>query len=99
MSLHAVLTKISPQSSNPPKKLIELETAVKKRVAEACPQVRWVSSYATLGPYDYLDVFEAPDEATAMKVTTIIRSFGHASTETWGVVPWDDFKASLAEID
>ncbi len=44
-----------------------------------------------LGPADYLDIFTAPDIETATKVATIIRTFGHATTEVWGATEWDKF--------
>ena len=44
-----------------------------------------------LGPCDYLDVFEAPDADTATKVALLVRSLGHATTETWLATPWDRF--------
>jgi uncharacterized protein with GYD domain len=47
-----------------------------------------VANYAILGPYDYLDIFGAPDETTAAKVVMIIRSYGHGQTETWTAMPW-----------
>jgi len=37
------------------------------------------------------DIFEAPDSETATKVALIVRSFGHATTETWIATPWDRF--------
>ena len=40
---------------------------------------------------DYLDLFAAPDETVAAKVVVIIRSFGHAPTETWTALPWERF--------
>ena len=40
--------------------------------------VEWVSSYAILGPYDYLDVFRAPNVDAACKVSTLVRS-GYAA--------------------
>ena len=98
MAMYMLLTKVSAESMSSPEKLKELETAVKKKVAKHCPQVKWVASYAVLGPYDYLDLMEAPDMLTASKVATIVRSFGHATTETWGAVPWDEFKQTLNEI-
>ena len=35
--------------------------------------MKWVVNYAILGPYDYMDIFEAPDETVAAKVVMIIR--------------------------
>jgi len=98
MATYMLLTKVSAESMSSPEKLKELEAAVKKKVAKHCPQVKWVASYAVLGPYDYLDVVEAPDILTASKVATIIRSFGHATTETWGAIPWNEFKQTLTEL-
>jgi uncharacterized protein with GYD domain len=54
-----------------------------------------VANYAILGPCDYLDVFEAPDETVAAKVVMIIRSYGHATTETWTAMPWERFEIVL----
>jgi uncharacterized protein with GYD domain len=51
-----------------------------------------------LGPYDYLDILEAPDDVTASKVATIIRSFGHATTETWSAIPWGRYRGVLGEL-
>jgi uncharacterized protein with GYD domain len=51
-----------------------------------------------LGPYDYLDIFEAPDEIAAGKVSAIVRSFGHASTETWSALPWERFKGMISDL-
>jgi hypothetical protein len=44
-----------------------------------------------LGPADYLDIFTAPDIESAMKVATVIRTFGHATTEIWGATEWEKF--------
>lgn len=98
MALYVMLTKISPESMSPPDRLRELESKVKGEVQKHCPDVKWVGSYAVLGPYDYVDIVEAPDEITAAKVATIVRSFGHATTETWPAVPWDRYKATLQEL-
>jgi uncharacterized protein with GYD domain len=39
-----------------------------------------------LGAYDYVDIFEAADIEVAMKVSTIVRTFGHAHTEVWPAI-------------
>jgi len=31
--------------------------------------VRWLANYWLLGPYDYLDIYEAPNEEVATKVS------------------------------
>lgn len=98
MATYVLLTKISPERMNSPDQLERLEEKVMAKVKEHCPQVKWLSNYAVLGPYDYLDIFEAPDDMTAGKVATIIRSFGHATTETWSALPWDRFRGVLGEL-
>jgi len=95
MPTYVVLTRLTPESAKSPGELKRLETAVADHVRKDCPQVKWVADYAILGPYDYLDIFEAPDEITAAKVVMIIRSYGHAQTETWTAMPWDRFALVL----
>jgi len=98
MGTYIMLTKVSPESMTSPDRLTKLEGEVKEKIKKHCPRVKWVSNYAVLGPYDYLDVFEAPDEITAGKVATIVRSFGHATTETWPAIPWERFRGMLGEL-
>jgi uncharacterized protein with GYD domain len=96
MATYALLTRLTPESLKSPHDMIRLEQAVGDRVRRDCPEVKWLSSYAILGPCDYLDLFEAPDELAAAKVAAIVRSFGHATTETWTAVPWERFKLVVA---
>jgi uncharacterized protein with GYD domain len=47
--------------------------------------------FATLGRYDYLAIFEAVDQAVAFKVASEINRKGILETETWPVIPYEDF--------
>jgi uncharacterized protein with GYD domain len=95
MATYVVLTRLTPESVKTPTELKRLEKAVAERVRKDCPQVKWLANYAILGPCDYLDIFEAPDETVAAKVVMIIRSFGHATTETWTAMPWERFEVVI----
>jgi len=72
--------------------LEKLKRQVADRIGTECPEVEWTGSYATLRPCDYLGIFEAPDIESATKVATVIRTFGHAHTETWAAIEWKRFK-------
>ncbi len=92
MATFVMLTRLSHVALKSPGKLEELERQVMDRIRASCPDVEWLSSYAVLGPYDYIDIFKAPDVEAATKVATIIRTFGHAQTEIWAATEWERFK-------
>jgi uncharacterized protein with GYD domain len=97
MSNFILLTRLSP-SERSPRVMEDLEKKVMERIRSECPQVKWIHNYAVLGPYDYLDVFQAPDVETAFQVSTIVRSFGHAHTEVWGATEWAAFKEMIRRL-
>ena len=92
MSTFIMLTRLSHQALKSPSSLENLEREVMERIHAECPQADWQASYAVLGPCDYLDIFKAPDIATATRVATIVRTFGHAETEVWAATEWKQFK-------
>jgi len=92
MSTFIMLTRLATGTPRSPENLEELERSAIQQVESRCSSVRWLSSYAVLGRSDYVDIFEAPDIETAMKVSALIRTFGHADTEVWPAVEWQRFK-------
>jgi uncharacterized protein with GYD domain len=68
------------------------------KVKTACPEVKWVAHYALLGPYDFMDIYEAPDVETAHKVSLISRSEGAMSAESWPALPYDRFLKVLEQV-
>jgi uncharacterized protein with GYD domain len=91
MPTYVTLTRLNPEAVKEPKNVESLEKKVWDQIKKKCPEVKWIGSYSVLGPYDYLDIYEAPNEDSATKVSLIIRSFGHATTETWIATPWDHY--------
>lgn len=91
MATYVMLTRLSPEAVARPESVIELNKQVEERIKRECREVKWLANYAVLGPTDYVDIFEAPDNETATKVALLVRSFGHATTETWLATPWDRF--------
>lgn len=98
MGMYVMLTKISPYAVKNLEKLKEIEQQVKELVEKNCPNVKWIMNLVVFGPYDYLDIFEASSDEEAAKVAMIIRSFGHATTETWPAIQWKDFKNIISTI-
>lgn len=98
MSTFVMLTQIAPGSIAAPHSLEVLERNVAERVSAACPGVNWLQSYALLGAFDYLDVFEAPDVDAAMKVAVLVRTFGFARTEVIPATEWRHFKDLIRDL-
>jgi len=91
METFIMLTRLSPEAVSEPKFVEKVEKKVVDRIKKVCPEVKWIGSYSVLGPYDYVDIFEAPNGETATKVALLVRSLGHATTETWVATKWDRF--------
>lgn len=98
MPVFIMLTRISPEAVRSPKALEDLEKQAMARIRQECPGVEWIGSYAVLGPYDYIDVFRADSIETATKVSTLIRTFGHAQTEIWAATEWQRFKEIVRNL-
>jgi uncharacterized protein with GYD domain len=98
MATFVMLTRLSPSALRSPQSLEELERRIKEQVDTECPQVEWLHNFAILGGCDYLDIFNAPDLETAMKLSTIIRTYGHAHTEVWTAVEWQKYKEMIRHL-
>lgn len=92
MPKFVMVTQVEPEAVHSPHTLEELERKAMDSIRLECPKVKWLESYAVLGRFDYLDIFEAPNMEDAMKVSTLIRSHGHAHPEVWPATEWARFK-------
>jgi uncharacterized protein with GYD domain len=57
--------------------------------------VKVLTQYAVLGPYDFVNIVDAPDNATMMRVSAELASRGSVKMLTMSAMPMDDFIARL----
>ncbi len=95
MQTYIILSKISPEAFNGGKDFLQLATAVSEKIKNECPDVVWKDSYVTMGRFDVIDIVESDDLEKVEKVSMIIRSIGHAATETLPATPWKQFLETL----
>ncbi len=98
MQTYVLMTKLSPEVSRKVKDRAKLGRAWLGQVKEKCPEVKFVAHYALLGRYDFLDIYEAPDEETAAKVSLISLSNGAFQAESWLAIPYRRFLELTDEI-
>lgn len=91
MQTFILMTKLSPEVSKQMKERSKLGRAWLDQVRQKCPEVKFVAHYALLGPYDFLDIYEAPDAETAAKVSMISLSNGAFQAESWAAIPYKRF--------
>jgi uncharacterized protein with GYD domain len=88
-----MLTTLSPEGvqtvKNNPNRIREVNKEIESLGASVKAQ------WATLGRFDFVNVVEAPDEATMARVSMELGSRGTARYESLSAIPIDDFIASL----
>lgn len=57
--------------------------------------VKVLEQFALLGPYDFLNILEAPDERTMAKVATTLAARGTLKTLTLTAIEVEDFIATM----
>ncbi len=59
--------------------------------------VKVVHQWALLGPHDFINVIEAPDELTMSKVATTLAARGTLKTQTYTAIEVDDYIDMMGE--
>ncbi len=98
MTTFVLLSKVSLRSPGEVKTMGEMDREFARKLAEECPDVRRLASYALLGEYDFLHIFEAPDARTATKVALLAQTFGAGTTQTLTAIPFDEFRMIVEEV-
>ncbi len=93
MPTYILLTTLTEQGQQTlkanPTRLREVNRDVEELGAKVLHQ------WATLGPFDFLNVVEAPDEATIARVSLALGARGSARLQTVTALSIDEFLAAL----
>ncbi len=57
--------------------------------------VKVTAQYAVLGPYDFVNIVEAPDNATIARVSALLGARGSIKITTLAAVPLEEFVSKL----
>ncbi len=99
MPIFVLMTRLSPEAVHSAGARRAMGKEWLKKVAKSCPKVKFLAHYAILGPYDFMDLYEAPDVETAHRVSLISRAEGAVSAESWQALPYDRFLKLLEEVE
>lgn len=98
MPIYVLMTRMAPETLKSAKGRRTKGKAWMREMKKQCPKVKWLAHYAILGPYDFMDIYEAPDSETAHRVSLITRAEGALSVESWQATPYDHFLKILGEV-
>lgn len=98
MQTYILLTKLSPDLTRRMKDRENIGKTWIEQVRIKCPEVRFISHYALLGQYDFLDIYEAPDEDSAAKVSMISQANGAMQAQSLIAIPYKRFLELTEEI-
>ena len=93
-----LMTKLSPEVTRQVKNRAKIGRAWLDQVKKKCPEVKFKGHYALLGPYDFVDIYEAPDEESAAKVSMISMANGAIQAESWTAIPYKKFLKLTEQI-
>ena len=98
MQTYVLMTTLAPEVSRQVKDRARLGRDWLDQVKAKCPEIKFIAHYALLGPYDFLDIYEAPDEESAAKVSLISQQNGAARAESWTAINYKRFLELTGEI-
>ena len=93
MATYVMLTTLTDEGRKTAKERPQRIKEVNKEV-EAMG-VKILAQYALLGPYDFINILEAPDNKTMAKVAMELGSRGTLQTMTMAAMTIDEFLSSL----
>ncbi|HKK71139.1 MAG TPA: GYD domain-containing protein [Candidatus Krumholzibacteria bacterium] len=98
MPRYVLMTRLSPDALHDAETRRTAGRQWMERVKDACPEVEWIGHYALLGPWDFMDLYDAPDAETAQKVSLLSRAEGAVAAESWQALPYERYLKALEDI-
>jgi len=98
MATFILMTKLSAALAAKIKDRDSLGRAWIEHVHQTCPEVKFIAHYGLFGPYDFMDIYEAPNEECAAKVSMISLANGASQAESWLAIPYKRLVELAAEI-
>jgi uncharacterized protein with GYD domain len=98
MRTFILMTKMSPEFIKSPKSRAAQGRNWLEKVKKSCPKVKFLTHYALLGNFDFLDIYEAPDEETAAKVSLISLANGATAAESWTAIPYKRYLKVIKDL-
>jgi uncharacterized protein with GYD domain len=95
MATFIILSRLAHDAFADPRDFKKLADNVSAKTKQECPGVHWRASFITMGRFDVIDIVEADDPEQVGRAAMIIRSYGHAITETMPAVPWKEYMSKL----
>jgi len=93
MPTYVMLTKLTVWGRKTIKERPERIKEVNKEVEEMGARI--LGQYAVLGPYDFVNILDAPDDATISRVAVELGSRGTLDTMTLSAMTLNDFISNL----
>jgi uncharacterized protein with GYD domain len=98
MTTFVLLSKVSTASASEMTDVVEMDQLFNRELADSLPEVKRIASYALLGAYDFMHIFEAPSAAMAAKVALLANRFGVSSTQTLTAIPFSEFTELAQDV-
>jgi len=104
MKTFVLMTRLSPKDCS----LVEVGSKLRdstdgprswiETIKKTCPEVKFIGHYALMGHWDFMDIYQAPDEKVAAKVSLITRKYVSAEVESWLAIPYEHIEEITNEI-
>ncbi|HDI10318.1 MAG TPA: GYD domain-containing protein [Euryarchaeota archaeon] len=96
MGVYVMLTRLTAKGRETvrdnPERILEVNQEVEEMGAKL------IAQYALLGPYDFLNILEAPDEATVAKISVELGRRGTIEPLTMVAIPIEELIRRIHEL-